>query len=197
MSGRGVAFYETRSPTNVYFAYPGSNYQVEIYDPSAAEAQSLVSSGQVTPVLSATPSGRTPATAVTLPRLSAIAASLGHALYWAGAKGRTTYEVSRSPGDRVFIRYLPEGVKVGSDRPYLTVGTYRMADAYRITRSLALHSGSARVATQDGGVAFYSRTRPTNVYLAYPGSDIQIEVFDPSVGAASRLVASQSIVRVG
>ena len=196
MPGVGVAFYEAKSPTNVYFAYPGSGYQVEVYDPSAAQAQSLVTSGQIAPVTSVAPSKRSLATAVTLPRLRAMADSLGHAVYWAGARGQTTYEVSQSPGNRIFVRYLPRGVEVGSDKPYLTIGTYRVANAYTITRSLARHPGSVRVATRDGSVAFYSQTRPTNVYMAYPGSDIQIEVYDPSAGVATGLVGSQSIVPV-
>ena len=41
-----------------------------------------------------------------------------------------------------------------------------------------------------GGVAFYTRGHPDNVYLAYPGSHYQIEVFDPSPGRAQHLVAA-------
>lgn len=35
-------------PTSVYFAFPGSAFQVEVYDPSALRARSLVLDGQVT-----------------------------------------------------------------------------------------------------------------------------------------------------
>ena len=38
-----------------------------------------------------------------------------------------------------------------------------------------------------------SRTRPTSVYLAYPGSRVQVEVFDPSAREARRLVASGQV----
>jgi hypothetical protein len=34
----------------VYFAYPGSNVQVETYDPSAAVARQLVETGAIKPV---------------------------------------------------------------------------------------------------------------------------------------------------
>jgi hypothetical protein len=193
----GVAFYETKSPANVYFAYPGSSYQIEVYDPSPAEALRLVSSGRVAPISPGSASSRAPAEAVTLARLKALAASLGHSVYWAGAKVGTTYELSRSPGDRVFVRYLPRGVEVGSDKPYLTIGTYRVNNAFAVTTSLARNPSSVRIATRDGSIAFYSKTRPTNVYLAYPGSDIQVEVYDPSAGVAHGLVASQSIAPVG
>ncbi len=58
-------------------------------------------------------------------------------------------------------------------------------------------SSSVRVAVGNGGVAFYARARPTNVYLAYPGRNIQVEVYDPAAGAARRLVAANHIVPVG
>lgn len=56
---------------------------------------------------------------------------------------------------------------------------------------------SAPIDPGGGGVAFYARTRPTNVYVAYPGTDVQIEVYDRSAGRAHRLVAAGRIVPVG
>ena len=48
--GGGIGVYSSSQPTNVYVAYPGSNLQIEVFDPSAKRAQQLVASGQVTPV---------------------------------------------------------------------------------------------------------------------------------------------------
>jgi hypothetical protein len=196
-TGGAVAFYDVGSPTNVYVAYPGSSYQIEVYDPSAAEARALVSSGQVAAVPSASAAQRAPAQAVTRATLKAVSVSLGHPVYWVGSRAGTTYELSRSPGDRVFVRYLPPGVKVGSDQPFLTVGTYRLSHAFAIARSLSRRTGSVRVATRDGSIAFYNAARPTNVYVAYPHSDVQIEVYDPSPGVARDLVLSESVAPVG
>jgi hypothetical protein len=95
------------------------------------------------------------------------------------------------------VRYLPPGVKVGSDQPFLTVGTYRLSHAFAIARSLSRRTGSVRVATRDGSIAFYNAARPTNVYVAYPHSDVQIEVYDPSPGVARDLVLSESVAPVG
>ena len=47
---RGLAVYNDNSPTNVYFAVPGSKYQVEVYDPDPARARRLVTSGRITPI---------------------------------------------------------------------------------------------------------------------------------------------------
>ena len=117
-------------------------------------------------------------------------------LYWAGTATGVRYELSQSPG-RVFVRYLPRGVAVGSDQPYLTIGTYLVRNAFAITSASARNAGSIRIPIDGGGVAFYSRSRPTNVYLAYPRTGIQIEVFDPLAGRARDLVASQSIAPIG
>lgn len=46
----GLAVWNDSSPTNVYFAYPGSSYQVEVYDPDPARARALVRSGRIRPI---------------------------------------------------------------------------------------------------------------------------------------------------
>src|SRR5204863_475565 len=46
-------------------------------------------------------------------RLHALAATLGHPLYWAGTNPGMRYELTRAARGNVFIRYLPAGVKVG------------------------------------------------------------------------------------
>ena len=47
---RGLAVYNDDAPSNVYFALPGSKYQVEVYDPDAARARRLVTSGRIRPI---------------------------------------------------------------------------------------------------------------------------------------------------
>jgi len=42
-----VATYSTSRPTNVYLAEKGSDYQIEVYDPTPDRAQQLVRSGQI------------------------------------------------------------------------------------------------------------------------------------------------------
>ena len=47
---KGLAVYDPDKPTSIYFAYPDSPEQVEVYDPSAARALRLVQSSRVRPV---------------------------------------------------------------------------------------------------------------------------------------------------
>ena len=46
----GLAVYDRDAETNVYFAYPGSPYQVEVYDPDPRRARRLVASGAIRPI---------------------------------------------------------------------------------------------------------------------------------------------------
>lgn len=45
----GIAFYSRKSPTSVYVSYPGYDFQMEIFDPSPAQARSIAST-RLTPV---------------------------------------------------------------------------------------------------------------------------------------------------
>ena len=58
-------------------------------------------------------------------------------------------------------------------------------------------AGEKSASVPGGGLAVYSTSSPTNVYVAYPGSDVQIEVFDPSAKRALRLVTSGRVAPVG
>ena len=46
----GIAVYSRKHPTSVYFSYPGSGVQVEVYAPSARTARRLVLTKRVAPI---------------------------------------------------------------------------------------------------------------------------------------------------
>src|SRR3954454_17054543 len=46
----GLLVFNTGSPKSVYFSYPRSGYQVEVYDPSPQQARTLVLGGKITPI---------------------------------------------------------------------------------------------------------------------------------------------------
>ena len=191
----GIAFYHARLPTNVYVAYPGSDYQVEVFDPSPAQARRLVSSGSIGEVsrpATGPAVAKAAAVAVTPAALVKLAARLGRPVYWVGKEAGKTYELTQTPDGRVYVRYLPDSVAVGVPRPYLTVGTYPVENAYAVTAAAANEFGSVSLKIP-GGVAFYDRSRPTSVYVAFPGIDEQIEVYDPSARVARSVVADHLI----
>jgi hypothetical protein len=126
-----------------------------------------------------------------------VAALARHPVYWAGPRARIKYELTRSSDGRIFIRYLPRGVTVGSTQPFLTVGSYPIANAYGVTLAQSKTGGAVAVHVAHGGVAFYRASRPTNFFVAYPRTHVQVEVYDPIPGRARSLVTSGAVVPVG
>jgi hypothetical protein len=131
---------------------------------------------------------------VTADGLSAIAALRGSPVYWAGVRPGTLYEVTETTSGNVFVRYLPSGTAPGDPRAaFLTVGTYPRSDAYGDVRAASRRPGAVAIELRGKGLAVYDRSRPTSVYVAYPGSTQQIEVYDPSAAKAVRLVESRLV----
>ncbi len=130
--------------------------------------------------------------------LAALEDSLGHALYWAGERPSGQLELTEEVDGSVYLRYLPPGVEAGDPRPdFLTVGTYPVAAADAALRRTAADSGSNLGRTGDGGLTLVNPSSQGSAYLAYPGSDLQIEVYDPAPGRALRLIRSGAIRPVG
>jgi hypothetical protein len=194
--GGGLAFQDKRHPTSVYVSYPGAAYQIEVYDPSPTLARRLVLSGQISAV-GTPPHGGPASRLASAHQLSALAVSLGHPIYWAGIDPKRSYEVTKTRDGRVYVRYLPQGVRPGDRRPdFLTVGTYPLANAGRLVKATARKNGVPIIHVPGGGVAFADKKHPSSVYIAYPTSALEIEVYAPTSGRALQLVASGQIAPV-
>jgi hypothetical protein len=129
--------------------------------------------------------------------LRSLSDELGHPLYWAGPIPDQTYELTRTSDNRVFIRYLPKGVPIGiRQAAYTIVGTYPVENAYKVLQGLAKKPDESSFSAPSGGFAVYSTTQANNVYLAYPGSNLQIEVYDPSPQKARGLITSGQVTAV-
>jgi hypothetical protein len=187
-----IAFYTKARPTNLYLAFPNTDVQVEVFDPSGKAARSLVAAGRIKEVSEGAPAPTVQARAVktTPAALKRLAAQLGHPIYWLGARPGMTLELTRSPDGRVYLRYLGPGAPLGSNRAFLSIATYPVARAAAATKAQALKHGAVDIKLPGRAIAFYSRTRPTNVYVAFPGTNAQVEVYDPTARIAQKLVAA-------
>ena len=117
-------------------------------------------------------------------------------MYWAGPRRGYVYEVTRTPSGRVFVRYLPQGYVAGDTRPaFMTVATYPTSGAYENLRRATKTGGSATTVA-GGGIAITWHRSATNVYLAYPHTDYQVEVFNPVPGHARKLLLNGAIVPI-
>jgi hypothetical protein len=156
-------------------------------------ASTAGSSSPKSPASTPAATSTTTVQAASLATLRALPGSLGHPVYWNGPRTGATYELTRTPDGRVYIRYLTGGSKVGSPLPdFLTVGTYVVPNAEAAVAAAAAQPGAVRLPLK-GGVAFYNTARPTSVYFAYAGSDVQVETYDPSASVARQLVESGAI----
>jgi hypothetical protein len=130
-------------------------------------------------------------------QLEGLATSLDQPIYWAGPRAGYSYEVTVARGGRVFVRYLPLGVKAGDPRAsFLVVGTYTEPGSFADLKRAAKQDGSVSVGVDRGGIAVFSSHRPTSVYFSYPGAKYQVEVYSPSGNAARSLVLGGKITAI-
>lgn len=127
---------------------------------------------------------------VTAGQLLGALAGVGHPVYWVGRHQGVRYEVTRISDGRTYVRYLPPGAESGSGQPFLTVGSYSVPSAYERIRRLAERPRASSFRVPGKGIALPNGSDPRSVYLAYPGVDVQIEVYDPGAGRALQLVKS-------
>ena len=130
-------------------------------------------------------------------RIRDLSVEVGRPIYWLGPEEGKVYELQRTIQDRIYVRYLPPSASIGTKQAgYPLVGTYPVSNAYSVLKGLAEASGESSFKAPRGGIAVYSKAQPTNIYLAFPGSDVQIEVYDRSPSEARSLVSSGRVVPV-
>jgi len=123
------------------------------------------------------------------------AARFYHAkFFWAGPQPGYGYEFTRNPLGYMFVRYLPSGVQVGAPGAnFLIISTYPIAGAYQALKQKA----KGRAITQpDGSIVFIDPQHRTSVYVAFPGVDQQVEVYDPKPTVALQTAESGNIALV-
>ena len=127
-------------------------------------------------------------------RLTQFAASAGHPVFWAGPEHGMSYELTRTPSGRVYVRYLSAHTVAGDARAdFLTVGTYPSDRAYADLERAAKADDVLAARLGSGALMVVANKAPTNVYLAYRNLPYQIEVFDPSGETARELALAGEI----
>ena len=117
-------------------------------------------------------------------------AGVGYPVYWVGSQEGVRYEVTRISDGRTYVRYLPSGAEQESGDAFRTVGSYSVPDAYGRIKALAERPSASSFPLPGKGIALPNGDDPRSVYVAFPGVDVQIEVYDPGAGRALQLVKS-------
>ncbi len=123
---------------------------------------------------------------------------VGIPAYWAGNQGQATLELTRTSEDRIFVRYLDDGVEIadpGDD--FLTVATYPLDGAFQLLEQAADREGAIVEDGPEGSLVVSNEDSPTSVYMGFPGEDYQIEIYDPDPERALSLATSGQIEPAG
>jgi len=126
--------------------------------------------------------------------LSGVSKRLGQPIYWAGSQPNTKLEFTRSTVGRLYVRYLPAGVKVGQrTHGYLTVATFPFNGAYHALKVVAKQPGAIVKQGANDGLVVTNKHSPIYVFVAYPGKNYEIEVYDPDPNRALSIAQSGSL----
>jgi len=126
------------------------------------------------------PSSPGAARIVSVEELGEAAAESDVPIYWVGARSGAELELSEYGKSRAYVRYLTGGAEAGNPKPsFLAIGTYRLPDPIAALRANAKRSGVKLRKGPRGALAWVDPQSPTSVYLARPGDDFQVEVYDP------------------
>ena len=137
-------------------------------------------------------------TELTPTELRRYAGAAGRELYWLGPITGRKLEVTDAGANGLFVRYLPRTGAVGDKRAsFTTVATYTVQRPYRLALRSGREAGTVSERIASGGIAVWRRSRPSSVYIAYPGSGVMVEIFHPARSEARALALTGRIVPVG
>jgi hypothetical protein len=124
--------------------------------------------------------------------LASFASAHDGPVYWVGPMASRKLELTATSAG-TFVRYLPLSAPVGDSERAITVATYPMRNAFATATTRAKSPQMSSRETDDGTLAVWSKTRPTSVYLAFPGVSQLIEVYSPDAAQARSLALSGRI----
>jgi hypothetical protein len=130
---------------------------------------------------------------VSVSELRDFASSNGRTVYWAGDLPGRRLELTEAQRN-VWVRYLTGDAVVGDGRPaFTTIGTYPFNSSLREVRRRSRAKGMDSRPAPDGGLATWSVQRPNSVYLAFPDSNVPVEVYDPDAVRARQFAISGDV----
>lgn len=128
--------------------------------------------------------------------ISAVA-ELGVDVYWAGPVDGAKYTLSVPVEGQAYVRYLPNGEGINDTAAnYVVIATYVTPNAFASTQAAGNQTNGVTFINAQGAAVFYSKETPTNVYVAYPNIDFQIEVFSPIAKTALDIASKQGALRL-
>lgn len=129
--------------------------------------------------------------------LIAAVKQLGVDVYWAGPVSGAKYTLAVPADGQAYVRYLPKGQGIADTKPnYVVIATYSTIDAFTSTQAAGNTSNGVTFINAEGAAVYYSKDTPTNVYVAYPNLDYQIEIFDPIATTALEIASKTGSLKL-
>lgn len=130
--------------------------------------------------------------------ISDVADRVGHPVYWLGERAGTEYELTETESGRVYVRYLEDGAQAGDESDdFVTVGTYPAGNAVAAVRRAAKSRPNAELArADDGAVLMIDPDAPRSIFVAYPGSKEQIELYSPDPKQGLRIAVGDGLEKL-
>jgi hypothetical protein len=135
--------------------------------------------------------------ALTEAELIAAVKELGADVYWAGPVKGAKYTLAVPADGQAYVRYLPEGQGIDDTKPnYVVIATYTTTDAFTATQAAGNTSNGVSFISASGAAIYYSKDTPTNVYVAYPNLNFQVEIFNPIAATALEIASTNGALRL-
>jgi hypothetical protein len=135
--------------------------------------------------------------ALTEAELIAAVKELGADVYWAGPVKGAKYTLAVPADGQAYVRYLPEGQGIEDTKPnYVVIATYTTTDAFTATQAAGNTSNGVSFISASGAAIYYSKDTPTNVYVAYPNLNFQVEIFNPIAATALEIASTNGALRL-
>jgi len=135
--------------------------------------------------------------ALTEAELIAAVKELGADVYWAGPVKGAKYTLAVPADGQAYVRYLPEGQGIEDTKPnYVVIATYTTTDAFTATQAAGNTSNGVSFISASGADIYYSKDTPTNVYVAYPNLNFQVEIFNPIAATALEIASTNGALRL-
>jgi hypothetical protein len=130
-------------------------------------------------------------------QLKSAVKQLGVDVYWAGPVADAKYTLSVPETGKAYVRYLPNGQGIDDTNPYyVVIATYTADDAFNATQAAGNQTNGVSFINPDGAAVYYSKETPTNVYVAYPNLNYQIEIFNPMAQTALDIASKPGALRL-
>ena len=118
-------------------------------------------------------------------------------VYWAGPVQGALYTLAVPADGQAYVRYLPKGQGIEDTKPnYVVIATYTTTDAFTSTQAAGNTTNGVSFINADGAAVYYSKDIPTNVYVAYPDKNYQVEIFDPIATTALDIASKSGALRL-